>query len=187
MVQRYSRIHNIDLQKLGDQNVNVVNERLLGVLIEEFDIDKSWEAIHFLITGNKAYSGNHEFSQILSPSDQIFNISDQEYDFYYDEMSNDNQEIVDKWIKIERKIENQLGYLNPTKVKEICKIMLESNFRQILDETDLTELNTNGIYQQNWTNTKETKEYLTEHFSNLTEFLKRAIQTDDIVLVYKPQ
>lgn len=183
-VKRYTRVRQETIQELiGVASSEKVNE-LLSRCEEEFDIDKSWEVIHYLITGHKAYFGDHPFSIILNPENVTFEISEAEDDFYWEEVASKDPLSIEKWKRIDEKINAQIAYLDNVDIKVLYQLMEEVDINKRIEDTDFEKLNQVGIYPENWTNSKDQKEYVEYHFSNLKLFLKRALDNGNYIIVH---
>jgi len=124
------------------------------------DIDKMWDALHFLINGISAIYGATE-DNILSE----FIIGSENF--------NDESEEFQRYIPTERVI-------------EIAKKLNEINFQDYLKNFDMTNFAENGIYPDIWDYIEEKEEImeeLSEHFENLKEFYNKVAKNKNIVVV----
>lgn len=183
IVKAYRRIKPELINGIIGVTDKTIVAKTLNQASEYFDLDKSWEAIHFLITGNKAYFGNHQFSMILMPPNETVNISEEEYDFYWDYFNSTNADDRLRWINIENKTNCNVGYLNDQNVKDLVKSITDFDMNNSLKYTNLEILNENGVYPEIWTNSNESKEYLEFHFNALVKFVKRASAANEFIVV----
>ena len=124
------------------------------------DIDKMWDALHFLLNGLSAIYGAPE-DNLLSE----FIIGSESF--------NDEAEEFARYIPTE-------------KVIKIAKKLNEVNFQDYLKDFDMTNFAENGIYPDIWDYTEEREEImeeLSEHFENLKEFYNKVAENKNIVVV----
>ena len=124
------------------------------------DIDKMWDALHFLLNGLSAIHGIPE-DNILSE----FIIGSENF--------NDEAEEFARYIPTERVI-------------EIAKKLNEINFEDYLKDFDMNRFAENGIYPDIWSYDEEREEImeeLSEHFDNLKEFYNEVAKNKNIVVV----
>ena len=124
------------------------------------DIDKMWDALHFLLNGLSAIYGAPE-DNLLSE----FIIGSESF--------NDEAEEFARYIPKERVI-------------EIAKKLNEINFQDYLKNFDMTNFAENGIYRDIWDDAEEKEEIieeLSEHFENLKEFYNKVAKNKNIVVV----
>jgi len=183
IVKTYRRFKKSDIEKIKQTNTQLEINEIFKSNIEFFDIDKTWEIIHYLITGHKAYFGEHIFSIVLSPENQTFNISDEEHDFYFDNCASKSPSIIKKCEEIEIKMGMQFSYLTDTDINQILEVMESTDMDSLIINTNFEELNVKQIYPENWTNSIEQKEYVKFHYQRLHDFLKRAQQDNNYVIV----
>ena len=124
------------------------------------DIDKMWDALHFLLNGLSAIYGAPE-DNLLSK----FIIGSENF--------NDEAEEFARYIPTE-------------KVIEIDKKLNETNFQDYLKNFDMNKFKENNIYPDIWDYTEEKEEImeeLSEHFDNLKEFYNEVAKNKNIVVV----
>ena len=124
------------------------------------DIDKMWDALHFLLNGLSAIYGAPE-DNLLSE----FIIGSENF--------NDEAEEFARYIPTE-------------KVIEIDKKLNETNFQDYLKNFDMNKFKENNIYPDIWDYTEEKEEImeeLSEYFENLKEFYHKVAENKNIVVV----
>ena len=124
------------------------------------DIDKMWDALHFLLNGLSALYGDPQ-DNILSE----FIIGSKCFD--------DDSEEFKRYIPTER-------------VAEIADKLNEIDFQDYLKDFDMNKFAENGIYPDIWSYDEEREEImeeLSEHFDNLKEFYNEVAKNKNIVVV----
>lgn len=124
------------------------------------NIDKMWDALHFLINGLSAIYGAPE-DNILSE----FIIGSESFD-----------EEAEEFAK----------YIPTEKVVEIAKKLNEINFQDYLKDFDMNKFAENGIYPDIWDYTDEREEIMDElsiSFENLRKFYNKVAENKNIVVV----
>ena len=124
------------------------------------DIDKMWDALHFLLNGLSAI--------YEAPEDNLLS------EFIIgSESFNDEAEEFARYIPTE-------------KVIKIAKKLNEVNFQDYLKDFDMTNFAENGIYPDIWDYEEEAdeiKEELMDCFQNLKDFYKKIVEANGNVLV----
>ncbi len=124
------------------------------------NIDKMWDALHFLINGLSAIYGAPE-DNILSE----FIIGSESFDEEAEEFAR---------------------YIPTEKVLEIAKKLNEINFQDYLKDFDMNKFAENGIYPDIWDYTDEREEIMDElsiSFENLRKFYNKVAENKNIVVV----
>lgn len=124
------------------------------------DIDKMWDALHFLLNGLSAIYGAPE-DNLLSE----FIIGSESF--------NDEAEEFARYIPTE-------------KVIKIAKKLNEINFEDYLKDFDMNKFAENGIYPDIWSyddEREEIMEELSEHFETLKEFYNKVAENKNIVVI----
>ena len=124
------------------------------------DIDKMWDALHFLLNGLSAIYGAPE-DNILSE----FIIGSESFDEEAEEFAR---------------------YIPTEKVVEIAKKLNEINFQDYLKDFDMNKFAENGIYPDIWDYTDEREEIMDElsiSFENLRKFYNKVAENKNIVVV----
>lgn len=124
------------------------------------NIDKMWDALHFLINGLSAIYGAPE-DNILSE----FIIGSESFDEEAEEFAR---------------------YIPTEKVVEIAKKLNEINFQDYLKDFDMNKFAENGIYPDIWDYTDEREEIMDElsiSFENLRKFYNKVAENKNIVVV----
>ena len=124
------------------------------------DIDKMWDALHFLLNGLSALYGDPQDNTLSE-----FIIGSKSFD--------DDSEEFKKYIPTER-------------VAEIADKLNEIDFQDYLKDFDMNKFAENGIYPDIWDYTEEKEEImeeLSEHFDNLKEFYNKVAKNENIVVV----
>ena len=162
MYAMYQEVKKEDFKKLleSDDFFETIEELEEKDGTELCDIDKMWDALHFLINGISAIYGATE-DNILSE----FIIGSENF--------NDESEEFQRYIPTERVI-------------EIAKKLNEINFQDYLKNFDMTNFAENGIYPDIWDDAEEKEEIieeLFEHFETLKEFYNKVAKNKNIVVV----
>jgi len=121
------------------------------------DIDKMWNALYFLLTGELYSSKDNLLDELIFGSENI----------------NEESEEVARYIPKE-------------KVIEISKKINEINFQDCLKNFDMNKFKENEIYPDIWDYTEEKEEImkeLSEHFENLKKFYNKVAENKNIVVV----
>ena len=124
------------------------------------DIDKMWDALHFLLNGLSALYGDPQ-DNILSE----FIIGSKNFD--------DDSEEFTRYIPTER-------------VAEIANKLNKIDFQDYLKDFDMNKFAENGIYPDIWEYDEEREEImeeLSEHFETLKEFYNKVAENKNIVVV----
>lgn len=127
----------------------------------QLDLDKSWDAINFLLTGhslNTLESAEPPLSKVLFSGQLI----DEEQDMGY----------------------GPAHYLTSEQVKEISSalsVISNSEFRQ---RYDADRLNGNGVYPQAWANNEDEVSYIADNFEDLKTFYATAAEEGHAIVTY---
>ena len=158
----YQEVKKEDFKKLleSDDFFETIEELEEKDGTELCDIDKMWDALHFLLNGLSALYGDPQ-DNILSE----FIIGSKCFD--------DDSEEFKRYIPTER-------------VAEIADKLNEIDFQDYLKDFDMNKFAENGIYPDIWDYTEEKEEImeeLSEHFDNLKEFYNKVAKNENIVVV----
>ena len=158
----YQEVKKEDFKKLleSDDFFETIEELEEKDGTELCDIDKMWDALHFLLNELSAIYGAPE-DNLLSK----FIIGSENF--------NDEAEEFARYIPTE-------------KVIEIDKKLNETNFQDYLKNFDMNKFKENNIYPDIWDYTEEKEEImeeLSEHFENLKEFYNKVAKNKNIVVV----
>ena len=162
MYAMYQEIKKEDFKKLleSDDFFETIEDLEEKDGTELCDIDKMWDALHFLLNGLSALYGDPQ-DNILSE----FIIGSKNFD--------DDSEEFKRYIPTERVI-------------EISKKLNEINFEDYLKDFDMNKFAENGIYLDIWSYDEEREEImeeLSEHFETLKEFYNKVAKNKNIVVV----
>ena len=158
----YQEIKQDDFKKLLESNdlFEALEELEEKDGTELCDIDKMWDALHFLLNGLSAIYG--------APEDNILS------EFIIGSKSfNDEAEEFARYIPTERVI-------------KISKKLNEIDFQDYLKDFDMNKFKENEIYPDIWDYTEEKEEIieeLSEHFKNLKEFYNKVAKNKNIVVI----
>jgi len=125
------------------------------------DIDKSWDALSFLITG----VGPTELDKARPPLTwTIFGayILDENQDLGY----------------------GPANYLTPEQVKELNNALKKLSDLDLQKNYDFEKMNNLDIYPNFWTDQRDEMTYLLQHFSKLKDFYATAAINDQAVISY---
>ena len=162
MYAMYQEVKKEDFKKLleSDDFFETIEELEEKNGTELCDIDKMWDALHFLLNGLSALYGDPQ-DNILSE----FIIGSKNFD--------DDSEEFARYIPTER-------------VAEIANKLNEIDFQDYLKDFDMNKFAENGIYPDIWSYDEEREEImeeLSEHFDNLKEFYNEVAKNKNIVVV----
>ena len=158
MIANYQPTTDIELEKITC--LDDVEELQESEDIEICDIDKMWDALHFLLTGKSA-SEPIEDDLISEAIVGQFNISGEE-------------------------IEEFISGTKTDRVKEIAKALQELNFETYIDKFDMSAFSQNDIYPDIWGYEDEAdliKDDLRNSFENLKKFYEKMAAQESAVLV----
>ena len=128
--------------------------------LEVCDIDKMWDALHFLLTGKSA--GESIKDNLISEAIVgQFNISGEE-------------------------IEEFISGIKSDRVKEIAKALQELDFEIYIDKFDMSAFRQNDIYPDIWEyedEADEIKDDLRNSFESLKKFYEKMAAQESAVLV----
>ena len=162
MYAMYQEIKKEDFKKLleSDDFFETIEDLEEKDGTELCDIDKMWDALHFLLNGLSALYGEPQ-DNILSE----FIIGSKNFD--------DNSEEFKRYIPTER-------------VAEITNKLNEIDFQDYLKDFDMNKFAENGIYPDIWSYDEEREEImeeLSEHFETLKGFYNKVAKNKNIVVV----
>ena len=162
MYAMYQEVKKEDFKKLleSDDFFETIEDLEEKDGTELCDIDKMWDALHFLLNGLSALYGEPQ-DNILSE----FIIGSKCFD--------DDSEEFKRYIPTER-------------VAEIANKLNEIDFQDYLKDFDMNKFAENGIYPDIWSYDEEREEImeeLSEHFDNLKEFYNEVAKNKNIVVV----
>ena len=158
MIANYQPTTDIELEKI--MCLDDVEELQESEDIEICDIDKMWDALHFLLTGKSA-SEPIEDDLISEAIVGQFNISGEE-------------------------IEEFISGTKTDRVKEIAKALQELDFETYIDKFDMSAFSQNDIYPNIWgyeDEADEIKDDLRNSFENLKKFYEKMAEQERAVLV----
>ena len=162
MYAMYQEVKKEDFKKLleSDDFFETIEDLEEKDGTELCDIDKMWDALHFLLNGLSALYGDPQ-DNILSE----FIIGSKCFD--------DDSEEFARYIPTER-------------VAEIANKLNEIDFQDYLKDFDMNKFAENGIYPDIWEYDEEREEImeeLSEHFETLKEFYNKVAKNKNIVVV----
>ena len=121
-------------------------------------LDKSWEAIHFILTGNKIGSGEPPLSQAV----------------YGEQFFDKGQDLG----------MGPASYLTPEQVKHINALMSELGEDFLRKNYKPEEMDKKGIYPQFWSQNANLIDYVRENFFALKEFYRDAASKGNAIASY---
>ena len=128
---------------------NDVDDYLSGDTEDTIDLDKSWEAIHFILTGNNIGNGDGPLAKAVC-SDQFF---DEEQDLGMGPAS----------------------YLTPIQVKEVNALLEKIDDNFLKEHFNPAEMSKLEVYPGDWESDPDNQfEYITENFIKLQTFYREA-------------
>ena len=158
MIANYQSTTDTELEKF--MCLDDVEELQESEDIEICDIDKMWDALHFLLTGKSA-SEPIEDNLISEAIVGQFNISGEE-------------------------IQEFISGTKTDRVKEIAKALQELDFETYIDKFDMSAFSQNDIYPDIWGYEDEAdliKDDLRNSFENLKKFYEKMAEQERAVLV----
>jgi uncharacterized protein DUF1877 len=135
---------------------------MLNVLYPEeeddrcLDIDKSWHAIHFLLSGD-AWDGEYPLSDVILGGSEM---SDEDLGF------------------------GPARYLNPQEVQEMADALASVSEERLLRNFSPEAFAAAHIYPEGWLGTDEERQYIVTNFRKLKEFVTSAARADDAVVLW---
>ena len=158
MIANYQSTTDIELEKF--MCFDDVEEAQENENVEICDIDKMWDALHFLLTGKSA--GESIKDNLISEAIVgQFNISGEE-------------------------IEEFVSGTKSDRVKEIAKALQELDFETYIDKFDMNAFHQNDIYPNIWEyedEADEIKDDLRTSFESLKKFYEKMAAQESAVLV----
>ena len=158
MIANYQSTTDIELEKF--MCFDDVEEAQENENLEVCDIDKMWDALHFLLTGKSA--GESIKDNLISEAIVgQFNISGEE-------------------------IEEFISGTKSDRVKEIAKALQELDFEIYIDKFDMSAFHQNDIYPNIWEYEDEAddiKDDLRASFERLKKFYEKMAAQESAVLV----
>ena len=158
MIANYQSTTDIELEKF--MCFDDVEEAQENENVEICDIDKMWDALHFLLTGKSA--GESVEDNVISEAIVgQFNISGEE-------------------------IEEFISGTKSDRVKEIAKALHELDFETYIDKFDMNAFHQNDIYPNIWEyedEADEIKDDLRTSFESLKKFYEKMAAQESAVLV----
>jgi hypothetical protein len=127
----------------------------------QLDLDKSWDAINFLLTGHSLdtiETAEPPLSQIIF-SGQII---DEDQDMGY----------------------GPAQYLKPEQVREINTALSKVSILDFRQKYNAGKMNEKGVYPQAWQDDEDEKDYLCDNFENLKAFYEKASQEGQAIITY---
>ena len=182
IIKAYIRISEDEIKKLAFIKSEEELNEILKERKEHFDIDVSWQVLHYLITGEKDFS-EHPFSQLFHPDSHTIILSEEEERLMDEYVDNYMQNETDEIRQIEFKLELSQSFVNPLKIAEIISGLKKIDFNQIVSKADFDTFNQIRLYPEIWSNSTEHKDYIKEHYDSLFSFLQRAKKEKDYIIV----
>lgn len=121
------------------------------------DIDKSWEGILFLLTGQNLEKLDHPMGRVLFSG----NVIDEDQDLGY----------------------GPGHYSTPAQVKEIDKLLAAITTEELTKKFDPQQMTELKIYPDIW-NEEESLDYLLDYFKNIREVYATAAKNDEAVITF---
>ena len=162
MYAMYQEVKKEDFKKLleSDDFFETIEDLEEKDGTELCDIDKMWDALHFLLNGLSAIHG--------TPEDNIL-----------------SEFIIGSESFVEES-EDFTRYIPTERVIKIAKKLNEINFEDYLKDFDMNKFAENGIYPDIWSyddEREEIMEELSEHFETLKEFYNKVAENKNIVVI----
>jgi hypothetical protein len=160
MIGNILRVTNDDLQAyLKDSSL--LESRIYNEEDEDrnlTDIDKAWEGILFLLTGQNLAEADHPLAAVLFSGQLI----DEDQDLGYGPAHYNTPEQV-------------------TKLNELISVFKEEDLQQRFDPDKMTSL---GIYPEIWDEGNEAFEYLAENFLDVRQTYEDAAKNGEAIIIF---
>jgi hypothetical protein len=160
MIGNLLRVTNSELEEYL-QDSSLLENRVYNDEAEEdsnlVDIDKSWEGILFLLTGQNLENSDHPLARTLFSGQLI----DEDQDLGY----------------------GPAQYLTPDQVKEVNAEISKITIDEISKRYDSKRMSELGIYPNVW-NEEESLEYLTDYFKTVQEVYSKAAQNNQAIITF---
>lgn len=121
------------------------------------DLDKSWDGIHFLLTGETIESSNHPLTKVLFSGQVI----DEDQDLGY----------------------GPGQYLTPEQVKELNEQISKISIEELSKKYDSKKMIELGVYPNIWENNDEI-DYLTDYFKTIQEVYAEAAKNNEAIITF---
>lgn len=162
MIANYQQASDVDLENIKniDEIIDEVEEMQKNDEKELCDIDKMWDALHFLLTGKSA-----------------------------DERLNGNlisEAILGQFTLFEDEIEEFIAGTKSARVKEIADALKAIDIEPFLEKFDMKKFKDNDIYPNIWDYEEEEEDIIDDlsiSFENLRNFYIRMAEIGSAVLV----
>ncbi len=158
MIANYQSTTDIELEKI--QCLDDVEELQEKEDVEICDIDKMWDALHFLLTGKSA--GEPIENDLISEA------------------------ILGQFDVVGEDVEEFISGTKSDRVKEIAKALQEIDFQTYIDKFDMSAFSKNNIYPDIWEyedEADEIKDDLRTSFESLKKFYEKMAEQESAVLV----
>lgn len=120
------------------------------------DIDKSWQAIHFLLN-DSPWDGSYPLVCVVMGGESIG-----EQDVGY----------------------GPARYLTSQQVKDVTNALEQIPAWELLEKFDADRMNQEEIYPHGWRSCQEERDYISQHYSSLVQFFKSAADAGDAMIAY---
>jgi len=153
MIGQFIRVSDAELQAYL-QDSSLLEERLDSVEGDEeefFDIDKSWDALSFLLTG-------HTIENVNSATPPL------SWTIFGNGTVDTEQEIGYGPAK----------YLTPEEVQAVHQALSPLSAPELMNRYDAKELNSLHIYPEDWSDSSDWTTYLADYFEDLKAFYAKA-------------
>jgi hypothetical protein len=134
---------------------NVLFEGVEDDIDDILDLDKSWDGIFFLLTGESSLNSEHKLLKLFYSD----NVIDDEQDFGY----------------------GPAFYLLPEEVKEINSELLKMSISDLKKRFDPDKMEALGLYPEIW-HDEESLPYLLDNFEELKAFYATAAKRGNIII-----
>jgi len=125
-------------------------------MASHLDIDKTWQAIHFLLTGD-AWKGTPPLSNAVLGGTEL---SDEDVGY------------------------GPARYLSASEVADVAKHLSKISQDELISRFDLNRFRESEIYPDGWVNSNEERDYITEYYLKLVSFFQDAARSGDALLLY---
>lgn len=160
MIGNLLRVTNAELEEYLKES-SLLEDRIYNGQAEDpnlIDIDKAWEGIVFLLTGQCLAEANHPLVAVLF-SGQLVN-SDQDLGY------------------------GPAHYLRPEQVADLNHQIAAITVDELMQRYDAAKMMDLGVYPQIWDEDGEAMDYLSEYFTSVQQFYSNAARNQDAIITF---
>ncbi|MDR1904530.1 MAG: YfbM family protein [Treponema sp.] len=179
MLGVYMGIEEEDLQKLINMENDDIIETLEELECDIYNIDKLWDGLHFLLTGN-ASSNSSENNKLSEAIVGIHNVS-KDVDFITNIINNELPKIIktQESVSIDKAEDmDYISYIQNNELPGIIKAMEDVNINELKETFEPLLFKKNKIYPKIWEENKKDILFdeLIQEFNGLLNFYKQSFE-----------